>query len=101
MSRTSIDVVAPSPAASGSVHDLPAFELHEKIHSRGVRLNNERALGPSNSDTLQQLSRTKSALLILVVASMIFIGNLLAGILTVGLPRIARDIQLQENLLLW
>jgi hypothetical protein len=101
MSRTSTDVVAPSPAASGSVHDHTAFELHENLQSRGVRLSDERALAPSNNDTLQPLSRTKSALLILVVASMIFIANLLAGILTVGLPRIARDIQLQENLLLW
>ena len=101
MSRTSVDVVAPAPATSGGAHNLTASELLENFQSRGVRLSDERALAPGNNGTLQPLSRTKSALLILVVASMIFISNLLAGILTVGLPRIARDIQLQENLLLW
>lgn len=101
MSRTSIEIVAPSPAASGSLGGLSAFELHENLQAQGLHLSRERVQSPFNNDDPQPPSRTKSTLFILVVTSMIFIGSLLTGILTVALPRIARDIQLQENLLLW
>jgi hypothetical protein len=101
MSRTSIELVSPTPATSGSIHDYPGFELHESFRGSGIRLSDERGLTRSNDNGPQSPSRAKSALLILAVSSMIFIGSLLTGILTVGLPRIARDIELQQNLLLW
>jgi hypothetical protein len=101
MSRTSIELVSPSPAASGSIHASPGFELHENFRGSGTRLSDEQALTRMNDTDPQSPSKAKSALLILAVSSMIFIGSLLTGILTVGLPRIARDIELQENLLLW
>jgi hypothetical protein len=101
MSRTSIEFVSPSPTASGSIHASSGFELHENFRGSGIRLSDEHALTRVNDDGPQSPSRAKSALLILAVSSMIFIGSLLTGILTVGLPRIARDIELQENLLLW
>jgi hypothetical protein len=101
MSRTSLELVSPSPAASGSIHTSPGFELHENFRGSGTRLSDEHALTRINDTGPQSPSRAKSALLILAVSSMIFIGSLLTGILTVGLPRIARDIELQENLLLW
>ena len=101
MSRTSIELVSPSPAVSGSIHASPGFELHENFRGSGIRLSDEHALTLVSDNSPQSPSRAKSALLILAVSSMIFIGSLLTGILTVGLPRIARDIELQENLLLW
>jgi hypothetical protein len=101
MSRTSIELVSPSPAASGSIHVSPGFELHENFRGSGVRLSDEHTLTHINDNGPQSPSRAKSALLILAISSMMFIGSLLSGILTVGLPRIARDIELQENLLLW
>jgi hypothetical protein len=101
MSRTSIELVSPSPAASGSIHSSPGFELHENFRGSGIRLSDEHALTHVDDNGPQSPSKAKSALLILAVSSMIFTGSLLTGILTVGLPRIARDIELQENLLLW
>lgn len=101
MSRTSIELVSPSPAASSSLHVSPGFELHENFRGSGIRLSDEHTLTRISNNGPQSPSRAKSALLILAVSSMIFIGSLLTGILTVGLPRIARDIKLQENLLLW
>jgi hypothetical protein len=100
MSRTSVELISPSASGLGSTNNLSGIELEGNFQGPGVRLSDEHVLSPRNSGP-QGLSRTKSALLILVVSSMIFIGSLLTGILTVGLPRIARDIELQENLLLW
>ena len=101
MSRTSIELVSPSPAASGSIHVSPEFELRENFRGSGIRLSDEYTLTRINDNGPKSPSRAKSALLILAISSMMFIGSLLTGILTVGLPRIARDIELQENLLLW
>jgi len=101
MSRTSIELNPPSNSNLGSAHDLSGAELCDNFQGPGVRLSDEHALAPSIDGGPRPPSRTKSTLLILAVSSMIFIGSLLSGILTVGLPRIARDIALQENLLLW
>jgi hypothetical protein len=101
MSRTAVELISPSAAGLGSADDLSGIELQGNFQGSGVRLSDEHALAPRSDSGPQGPSRTTSALLILVVSSMIFIGSLLTGILTVGLPRIARDIELQENLLLW
>src|SRR5947209_2542529 len=101
MSHTSIELVSPSPAASGSIIVSPVFELHENFRGSGIRLSNKHTLTRIGDNGPQSPSRAKSALLILAISSIIFIGSLLPDILPVGLPRIARDVELQENLLLW
>ena len=68
---------------------------------RRERLTDVDLLVTNDQYSPPELSRTKSALVMVTVSSMVFVGSLLSGILTVGLPRIARDIDLQQNLLLW
>src|SRR2546423_11021614 len=101
MSRTSIELNPPSGSTLGSPGGLSGPEIRDNFQGSGVRLSGEQTRAPGIDGGPQPPSLSKSALLILVVSSMIFIGSLLSGILTVGLPRIARDIALQENLLLW
>ena len=101
MSRTSIELKQPSNSNLGSAHGLSAPEARDNFQGLGIRLSDEHALASGIDGGPRPPSWTKSTLLILAVSSMIFIGSLLSGILTVGLPRIARDIALQENLLLW
>src|SRR5436305_5440742 len=91
MSRTSIGLVSPSPTASGSIHDSPGSDLHENFRGSGIRPRDEHTLTHVNDNGPRSPSKAKSALLILAVSSMIFIGSLLTGILTVGLPRIRSE----------
>ncbi|KAL8706377.1 MAG: hypothetical protein Q9201_000585 [Fulgogasparrea decipioides] len=56
---------------------------------------------PSTRPSAIRLSRLKSTLIIITLAGMSFLNTLGSGLLTTALPRIAQDIGLQENLLLW
>jgi hypothetical protein len=47
------------------------------------------------------MSRTRATIIIATVASMTSMNSMLSGMLTVALPRIAKDLALKENLLLW
>jgi hypothetical protein len=48
-----------------------------------------------------EISRVRAAVIIGTVASMTFLNSLLTGILTVALPRIAKDLKLADSLILW
>ena len=101
MSCTSIELNPPSGSNLGSPYGISCPEIHDNFQGLGVSLSDEQTPTPDIDGGPRPPSTSKSTLLILAVSSMIFIGSLLSGILTVGLPRIARDIALQENLLLW
>ena len=47
------------------------------------------------------LSRLQAITVISVVSSMVFINSIFNGMITVTLPTIAKDLALQNNLLLW
>lgn len=47
------------------------------------------------------LSKIRSVFIVITVAGISFTNSLGSGLLTVGLPRIAADVQLAEGLLLW
>lgn len=53
------------------------------------------------SSQLQQLSRTRAAILITTLTGITFVGSMSSGLLTVCLPGIAIDLNLPDNLLLW
>lgn len=76
-------------------------ETVDHFHSPGTTLDDVDRTVVEQLGINISLSRTKSVVVVVTVSSMIFVGSLLTGVLTVGLPRIARDIHLQENLLLW
>lgn len=60
-----------------------------------------RVLSESLSHHENDVSRTRMAVVIATVAGMTLVNSLLTGVLTVGLPSIAQDVGLKENLLLW
>lgn len=47
------------------------------------------------------LSRTRAVILIATLTGITFVGSMSGGLLTIGLPWIAADLDLPENLLLW
>lgn len=47
------------------------------------------------------LSRTRAVILIATLTGITFVGSMSGGLLTIGLPWIAADLNLAENLLLW
>lgn len=51
--------------------------------------------------TTLPMSRARSALLVGTVTGVTFLNTLSSGLLTVGLPRIATDLHLADNILLW
>lgn len=47
------------------------------------------------------LSRTRAVILITTLTGITFVGSMSGGLLTIGLPWIAADLSLPDNLLLW
>lgn len=47
------------------------------------------------------LSRTRTVILIATLTGITFVGSMSGGLLTIGLPWIAADLNLADNLLLW
>lgn len=47
------------------------------------------------------LSRTRAVILIATLSGITFVGSMSGGLLTIGLPWIAADLNLPDNLLLW
>lgn len=60
---------------------------------------------PSLEDVLVtrpvNLSRSSAVILITTLSGITFVGSMSGGLLTVGLPTIAKDLNLPNNLLLW
>lgn len=56
-----------------------------------------------SSDGLQResLSRGSAVILITTLTGITFVGSMSTGLLTIGLPWIAADLDLPNNLLLW
>ncbi|KAL3426009.1 MFS transporter [Phlyctema vagabunda] len=55
----------------------------------------------STENTVPEISKWKTMIIIGTVASVTLINSMLAGILTVALPTMARDLNLSEGLILW
>jgi hypothetical protein len=55
----------------------------------------------SSANQNLQLSRARAVILIATLTGITFVGSMSGGLLTVGLPSIATDLGLPDNLLLW
>ena len=104
MSRTSTELLSISPA--------PPIVLNTTSYSPGASLRLvgddliSDALSHERAESLTQhasgeISKAKGAIVIVTVSSMTLLNSMLNGVLTVGLPKIAEDLALQGNLLLW
>lgn len=47
------------------------------------------------------LPRSSAVIVITALSGITFVGSMSTGLLTIGLPTIARDLSLPDNLLLW
>ena len=103
MSQTELELRPVTSLPVGTaVAGTPVANLRtESIKSDQAPILDHRNLTAMERQKSPSLSHVKSALIIMIVSSMTFMTSLLGGMLTVGLPTIARDVNLPENLLLW
>ncbi|EEP81321.1 predicted protein [Uncinocarpus reesii 1704] len=109
MSRTSTELQHPAlthPASSTSPSTklgIQLVPLPEHVTNDSDNVSRENLTGEplSNAAGPSPVSALKAGVIIATAASMTLMNSLLTGILTVGLPVIAKDIGLAENLLLW
>lgn len=82
-----------------------SFEQRRESDSRsdlGSRLgSDDEADGNAIEAEGQNISRARAIILITTLTGLTFIGSMSSGLLTIGLPIIAADLKLPENLLLW
>lgn len=81
--------------------------LHSQLHqSLETSVTDQLSNGqPSPEDAYEtqrvNLSRSSAVILITTLSGITFVGSMSGGLLTVGLPTIAKDLNLPNNLLLW
>jgi hypothetical protein len=79
----------PSPAVSNLNNREP---FHEPIFIPVLR---------SGENTIPDISRWQTSVIIGTVATATLLNSLLRGLLVVGLPTMAKDLNLDSNLLFW
>jgi hypothetical protein len=107
MSQTA--VLTQTAASPPGVHDSPHLLVPSQLHhdSRGESRSQSslsREYGSTENisdDQRTNLSRTRAVILITTLTGITFVGSMSSGLLTIGLPWIAADLGLPENLLLW
>ncbi|KAJ5204926.1 major facilitator superfamily domain-containing protein [Penicillium cinerascens] len=67
----------------------------------GSRLSQDQSSSELNCGARDVLSRTRAIVLVTALTGITFVGSMSGGLLTIGLPEIAADLKLPENLLLW
>lgn len=88
MSLTELELLPARPAAA--VPNGEPFVFTEGLSSQQL-----------DSDARPEMSRARAAVIVATVAGVSFLNTLGSGLLTVGLPRIAAELHLANNLLLW
>lgn len=109
----SLTVVHTETGPSGlDLNDSHHASIHSQLDEsfRGSRshrsLTREQISGQmsfENSHELQResLSRASAVILTTTLTGITFVGSMSGGLLTIGLPWIAADLDLPDNLLLW
>lgn len=97
-------LTADGPARLHNNVDLPisAIELRPptRSHSSGHAPSGQPVLEDDEAPP-RFLSRSRTVLVIATLTGVTFANSMSTGLLTVGLPRIAADLSLSEDLLLW
>ncbi|CAG8236996.1 unnamed protein product [Penicillium salamii] len=81
--------------------------LHSQLHESLEASLTQQSSGkqPQSDDPYESrivnLSRSSAVILITTLSGITFVGSMSSGLLTVGLPTIAKDLNLPNNLLLW
>lgn len=92
------------------------LQVDDSHHASLVRPTENSQLGSQSRNTPSQtlgspenvedvantgLSRARAVILITTLTGITFVGSMSSGLLTIGLPWIAADLSLPDNLLLW
>ena len=95
MSQTSTINVASAPVATAGHHtDI-------RGHGRILVDDSDRAFSLPPANERKELSKAHSTGIITNLSGITVVSSLSTGLLTVGLPRMAKDVNLAPNLLLW
>lgn len=78
-------------------------QLHESLTVSPMHKSpdEQHYLEDLNETRSVDLSRASAVILITTLSGITFVGSMSGGLLTVGLPTIAKDLDLANNLLLW
>ncbi|KAJ6121051.1 hypothetical protein N7523_005331 [Penicillium sp. IBT 18751x] len=108
MTTTTTTIYAESHPATFEVDDPRQASLtHSSSNTSwgalrfGTRLSQEQVSSELAHDGQDVLSQTRAVILITALTGITFVGSMSGGLLTIGLPEIAADLELPENLLLW
>ncbi|KLJ09756.1 hypothetical protein EMPG_14817 [Blastomyces silverae] len=113
MSRTSVQlslpstfhhtIISPPPTANSGRLEAPALADSENgSQMEFVQMPQTAENVPNNEGTRSgPRSKGMAAVIIIAASSMVFMNSVLNGMLTVGLPSIARDTNLPDSLMLW
>lgn len=97
--------VIQSPASVATAPSVPRLAFTSERENRSISADQVPLLSQesldSSSDAIIILSRSQSSFVILSVTAITTVSSLLAGVITVAIPRIAEDIALDHSLLLW
>lgn len=81
--------------------------LHSQLHESLAELptqkssDDQQRLEDFDEPRSVDISRASAVILITTLSGITFVGSMSGGLLTVGLPTIAKDLNLPNNLLLW
>ncbi|KAI9801685.1 MAG: hypothetical protein M1833_002367 [Piccolia ochrophora] len=90
----------PGTAAPAGMVELETFAPRRSNETSRTRATIQYMQEPL-TNLSQEVSRLKTAVIIAIVTGTTILNTVLSGILTVALPRMAKDLALEANLLLW
>lgn len=90
MSSTTVELV-----------NAPATPLPQLSSSSSITSGPGRTVASTESDQHEDISKGKTVVVISSVTCITGISSLLAGVVTVCIPAMAKDVNLESNLLLW
>ena len=95
MSVLDLDDSTQSSMLHSQLHECLETSLTHQLSDGQPSLEDAYVTRPVN------LSRSSAVILITTLSGITFVGSMSGGLLTVGLPTIAKDLNLPNNLLLW
>lgn len=90
MSTTTVEVI-----------NAPASPLAERSASSSITSRPNQPVFPAEDAQHEDISKGKTVVVISSVTCITGISSLLAGVVTVCIPAMAKDVNLEGNLLLW
>jgi hypothetical protein len=106
MSQTTVHTEARTVGVELDELNQPSMldtQLRESLEAYLVRRSSDEEPSTEHvhDDRPRDLSRSNAVISITTLSGITFVGSMSGGLLTVGLPTIAADLDLPDNLLLW